>query len=197
MTKLLIGSVCNEVESQTSTICVPRSRSISHGSRCSVNELEDTVGRPIPSYPPPTVFPRVLEKAQRDQCELILIHPPGNLVPTTLRDVGTISTPDSQHSSVTIPASRSDPSQSLQDGSLEAFQSTLPPVSVVSTPQQESTLAIYESKWRIFTAWSNIHDINPLSASESVVSGFLHTETLAISTTAGYQMAIKTTFSNC
>ena len=40
----LTGSVCNEVESQTSTICVPRSRSISNGSRCSVNELECTVG---------------------------------------------------------------------------------------------------------------------------------------------------------
>ena len=35
----IIGSVCNEVESQTSTICVPCSRSTSHGSRCSVNEL--------------------------------------------------------------------------------------------------------------------------------------------------------------
>ena len=33
----IIGSVCNEVESQTSTICVPYSRSTSHGSRWSVN----------------------------------------------------------------------------------------------------------------------------------------------------------------
>ena len=31
------------------TFCVPRSRSISHGSRCSVNELEDTVGIRIPT----------------------------------------------------------------------------------------------------------------------------------------------------
>ena len=36
---------------------------------------------------------------------------PGDLVPTGLRDVGTISTPDTQHSSVTIPALRSDPSR--------------------------------------------------------------------------------------
>ena len=32
---------------------------------------------------------------------------PGNLVPTTLRVVGTISTPDTQHTSVTIPEVRS------------------------------------------------------------------------------------------
>ena len=40
----IIGYVCNEVESQTSNICVSRPRPISHGSRCSVNELVDTVG---------------------------------------------------------------------------------------------------------------------------------------------------------
>ena len=45
----IIRSVCNKVESQTSTICVPCSRSISHGSRCSVNELEGTVGTRIPT----------------------------------------------------------------------------------------------------------------------------------------------------
>ena len=49
MGNALTGSVCNEVESQTSTICVPHSRSISHGSRCSVNELEGTVGIHIPT----------------------------------------------------------------------------------------------------------------------------------------------------
>ena len=68
----------------------------------------------------------------------------------------------------------------------------------VSRPQRESTLAMYESKWRIFTASCNIQHINPLSATESVVSDFLlhlHTEKhLAISTIAGYQMAITNTF---
>ena len=67
----------------------------------------------------------------------------------------------------------------------------------VSRPQGESTLAIYESKWRIFTAWCNIQHINPLSATKSVVSDFLlhlHTEKhLGISTIAGYQMAIANT----
>ena len=76
----------------------------------------------------------------------------------------------------------------------ETFRSTLTPVSVEPS---ESTLAIYESKWRIFTAWCNIQHINPLLATESVVLDFLlhlHTEKhLAISSIAGYQMAIANT----
>ena len=45
----IIGSDCNEVESQTSTICVPCFRSINHDSRWSVNELEGSVGIRIPT----------------------------------------------------------------------------------------------------------------------------------------------------
>ena len=67
----------------------------------------------------------------------------------------------------------------------------------ISRPQRESTLAMYESKWRIFTAWCNIQNINPLPASENVLSDFLlhlHTEKhLAISTIACYQMTIAST----
>ena len=130
----------------------------------------------------------------------------GDLIPTTLRDVGTISTQDTQHSSVTIPALRSDPPRYVQSPATHVgnIRDTLcsrdPWVDVasrVSRPQRESTLAIYESKRRIFTAWCNIQHINPLSATESVVSDFLlylHTEKhLAISAVACYQMAIANT----
>ena len=107
---------------------------------------------------------------------------PGDLVPTTLRDVGIISTPDTQHSSVTLPALRSDPSRYVQSPAthVESIRDTfcsrdrsVDVASHASRPQRESTLAIYESKWRIFTDWCNIQHINPLSATESVVSDFL------------------------
>ena len=131
----------------------------------------------------------------------------GDLVPTTLRVVGTIFSLDTQHSSVTIPASRSDPSQSVQspDTCMESIQDALcsrgflvDVISRLSRLHQESNLSIYESKWRIFTAWCNIQHINPLSsATGSVVSDFLlhlHMEKrLAISTIASYQMAIAST----
>ena len=106
----LTVSVYNKVESQTSTICVPCSRSISHGTRCSVNELEGTVGICIPTTEAregPTGPVRT-----GPHCHTLA---PGDVVPITLSDVGTISTPDIQHYSVTI---------------AEAFRLTLPPVSV-------------------------------------------------------------------
>ena len=185
---------------------VPRPRPISHGSRCSVNELEDTVGIRIPTTSSVTTGAResAMGQVRTDtQCPTLA---PGNVVATTLRDVSTTSTPDTQHSSVTIPASRSDPSRSVQSPAtrMESIRDALcnrgfsvDVASRVSRPQRESTVAIYESKWRIFTAWCNIQHINPLSASDNVVSDFLlhlHTEKhLAISTIAGYQMAIAST----
>ena len=162
----IIGSVYNEVESQTSTICVPRSRSISHGSRCSVNELEGTVGIRMPTTNSATTGAREgpTGPVRTDpHCPTLA---PGDLVPSTLRDVGTISTPDTQHSSVTIPASRSDTSKYVQSPAtrVESIRDTLcsrgfsiDVTSRVSRPQRESTLAIYESKRRmIFTAWCRI-----------------------------------------
>ena len=185
---------------------VPRPRPISHGSRCSVNELEDTVGIRIPTTSSVTTGARESTTGQVRTDTHCPTLAPGNVVATTLRDVSTTSTPDTQHSSVTIPASRSDPPQSVQSPAtrVESIQDALysrgfsvDVASRVSRPQRESTLAIYESKWRIFTAWCNIQHINPLSASENVVSDFflhLHTEKhLAISTIAGYQMAITST----
>ncbi|KAI0223810.1 hypothetical protein LSAT2_025069 [Lamellibrachia satsuma] len=66
-----------------------------------------------------------------------------------------------------------------------------------SRPQRESTLAIYECKWRIFSTWCITQQVNPLLATENVVSDFLlhlHTEKqLAISTIEGYQMALPST----
>ena len=99
----IIGSVYNEVESQTLTICVPCCRPISHGSRCSVNELDGTVGIRIPTTSSVNMGARegATGPVRTDRhCPILA---PGDLVPTTLRYVGTISTPDTQHSSVTFP----------------------------------------------------------------------------------------------
>ena len=150
------------------------------------------------AQPPPALLPRVLEKAQQDQYELILIAPHwpqaiwfplllGMLVQSPLR----ISNIPRLLFQLWGQIHR-DTSNTLcsRDLSVDVASS-------VSRPQLESTLAVYESKWRTFTAWCNIQHINPLSTTESVVSDFLlnlHTENnLAISTIAGYQMAIANT----
>ena len=172
----------------------------------AVNELECTMGIHIATTSSVTTGAR---EGPAGPVRTYLHCPtlaPGDLVPTTLRDAGTISIPDNQHSSFTIPALRLDSSRYVQSPAarVEGIRDTLcsrdlsvDVASRVSRPQRESTLAIYESKWRIFTAWCNIQHINPLSATESVVSDFLlhlYTEkNLAISTIAGYQMAMANT----
>ena len=155
------------------------------------------------AYPPQTLLPRLLEKAQQDQCELILIVPYWpQWFPLLFRML--VQSPLRMPN---IPRLLSQASRYVQSQAahVKSIQDTLcsrdlsvDVASHVSRPQRESTLAMYESKWRIFTASCNIQHINPLSATESVVSDFLlhlHTEKhLAISTIAGYQMAITNTF---
>ena len=61
-------------------------------------------------------------------------------------------------------------------------------------PQRESTLAIYESKWRAFLSWCHSRQVDPVSASAAEVADFLlHLSTekkLRLSTIEGYRMAI-------
>ena len=146
------------------------------------------------AYPPPALLPRVLEKAQQDQCELILIAPHwpqaiwfqlllGMLVQSPLwipNIPWLLSQPWGQI--------HRDPSNLQLHAWRISIDFSVDVAFRVSRPQRESTLAIYESKWRIFTVWGNTQHFNPLSATESLVSDFLlyfHTEKyLAISTIA-------------
>ena len=125
-----------------SIICVQRSRSISRGSRCSVNELEGTVGIRIPTTSAVATGAREDPAGPVRNCPHCDTLTPGDVVLTTLRDIGSITTPDNQQLSVAMisyqvdptssymlfskikpcmskyiplhPTSRSDPSQSVQ-----------------------------------------------------------------------------------
>ena len=61
-------------------------------------------------------------------------------------------------------------------------------------PQRESTLAVYESKWRSFVSWCHTREVDPIAASAAEVADFLlHLSTekkLQLSTIEGYRMAI-------
>ena len=61
-------------------------------------------------------------------------------------------------------------------------------------PQRESTLAVYESKWRSFVSWCHTREVDPIAASAAEVADFLlqlSTEKkLQLSTIEGYRMAI-------
>ena len=129
-----------------------------------------------------------------------------NLVSTSPRDVGEFPFTDPQHPSITVATMRTNPSRSLQytvtrmENTRDTLSSRSFSVKVASHASElhrEPTLASYESKWRIFSTWDITQHVNPLSATESIVSDFLlhlHIEKqLAISTFEWYQMAIAST----
>jgi len=86
----------------TSTICVTRSRSISHGSRCSINELEGTVVIRL------STTSSVATGVQEGPAGPVRTDPhchtlaPGDVVPTTLMDIGPISSTYTLPLSVTM-----------------------------------------------------------------------------------------------
>lgn len=66
----------------------------------------------------------------------------------------------------------------------------------ITRPNRASTPAVYEAKWRIFSAWCARRKINPLQASAPDVSDFLPAkfdQGLAHSTLTGYRMVIAKT----
>ena len=200
------GSVRHEMEPQASPVRVTRPRSFSHGSRCSINELEGNVGICLPSTSSVTTDPPEGSTGPvRTDTHRPMLDTSG-LVSTPSRDADRFPSTDTQHSSVTVPTTRPGPSRPVQSTAtrVESIRDALcnrgfsiDVASRVSRPQRDSTLAIYESKWRIFSDWCVAQQMDPLSSSESVVSNFLlhlHTDKhLAISTIAGYQMAIAST----
>ena len=180
--------------------------SIGHGSGCTTNELEGNVGICLPTSSSVTTSSRESPTRLVRTDPHCLTLTTCNLVSTSHRDVGGFPFTDPQHPSITVATTRTNPSRSLQytvthmENIRDALGSrgfSVDLASQASRPQRESTLAIYESKWRIFSTWGITQQVNPLSATESVVSDVLlhlHTEKqLAISTIEGYQLAIAST----
>ena len=179
--------------------------SIGHVSGRTTNELEGNVGICLPTSSSVTTSSRESPTRLVRTDPHCLTLTTCNLVSTSHRDVGGFPFTDPQHPSITVATTRTNPSRSLQYTvtHMENIRDSLGSrgfsdlASHASRPQRESTLAIYESKWRIFSTWGITQQVNPLSATESVVSDVLlhlHTEKqLAISTIEGYQLAIANT----
>ena len=66
----------------------------------------------------------------------------------------------------------------------------------IARPNRTSTLAVYQSKWRVFSSWCNSGKIDPLEASVPQIADFVldkFMSGLAPSTLAGYRTAIAKT----
>ena len=199
------GSLCNKVQSQTTQVCVPSTRSTSMESRCSQPELGEYGCLRVPSC---VSFgqggvqdPRSGSSQVGSDCSRVAQH--------------ALVLGSSQHvcSDSSLPSKRGEPADpTVQSVSPQRSPRAQPPrlaprassiqaqgfsnevATRIEAPQRQSTRAIYESKWSIFVKWCESHKVDFGSPSLTQVAEFLlflfKEKNLQPSTIDGYRTAI-------
>ena len=199
------GSLCNKVQSQTTQVCVPSTRSTGMESRCSHPELGEYGCLRVPSC---VSFgqggvqdPRSGSSQVGSDCSRVAQH--------------ALVLGSSQHvcSDSSLPSKRGEPADpTVQSVSPQRSPRAQPPrlaprassiqaqgfsnevATRIEAPQRQSTRAIYESKWSIFVKWCESHKVDFGSPSLTQVAEFLlflfKEKNLQPSTIDGYRTAI-------
>ena len=199
------GSLCNKVQSQTTQVCVPSTRSTGMESRCSQPELGEYGCLRVPSC---VSFgqggvqdPRSGSSQVGSDCSRVAQH--------------ALVLGSSQHvcSDSSLPSKRGEPADpTVQSVSPQRSPRAQPPclaprassiqaqgfsdevATRIEAPQRQSTRAIYESKWSIFVKWCESHKVDFGSPSLNQVAEFLlflfKEKNLQPSTIDGYRTAI-------
>ena len=199
------GSLCNKVQSQTTQVCVPSTRSTGMESRCSQPELGEYGCLRVPSC---VSFgqggvqdPRSGSSQVGSDCSRVAQH--------------ALVLGSSQHvcSDSSLPSKRGEPADpTVQSVSPQRSPRAQPPrlaprassiqaqgfsnevATRIEAPQRQSTRAIYESKWSIFVKWCESHKVDFGSPSLTQVAEFLlflfKEKNLQPSTIDGYRTAI-------
>ena len=199
------GSLCNKVQSQTTQVCVPSTRSAGMESRCSQPELGEYGCLRVPSC---VSFgqggvqdPRSGSSQVGSDCSRVAQH--------------ALVLGSSQHvcSDSSLPSKRGEPADpTVQSVSPQRSPRAQPPrlaprassiqaqgfsnevATRIEAPQRQSTRAIYESKWSIFVKWCESHKVDFGSPSLTQVAEFLlflfKEKNLQPSTIDGYRTAI-------
>ena len=196
--------VRHEVQLPLTSVCLSGPRRKSHGGRRDVPELEGNVGICLSSTGASTT------RSAEDSTTSPRGHPHSSSVARSSVVRSSTATPGR------LPSASSSSHRSL-DTRLTApprpFKPEVSRVEIVgqalwqqgfseqvaeraARPQRESTLLVYESKWRRFVGWCSQRKVDPFTASVAVVGDFLlhlFDQKLAISTLEGYRMAIANT----
>ena len=199
------GSLCNKVQSQTTQVCVPSTRSTSMESRCSQPELGEYGCLRVPSC---VSFgqggiqdPRSGSSQVDPDCSRVAQH--------------ALVLGSGQHvcSESSLPSKRGEPADpTVQSVSPQRSPRAQPPrlaprassiqtqgfsdevATRIEAPQRQSTRAVYESKWSIFVKWCESHKVDFGSPSLNQVAEFLlflfKEKNLQPSTIDGYRTAI-------
>ena len=200
-----IRSICNQIQSQTSQICVSGSRPVGLESRC----LESSVGglgrlclspgcssgtgghqtggpRMSPNHLDCSGMAKhatVLGPSQHVSANSPLTSQGGEFANSTVQPVSAQSSPQPK-SACLVPRATA-----IQQAGFSDEVATR-----IEAPQRRSTRAVYESKWAVFVRWCEEHKVDFGSPSIKQIADFLlylfQEKLLQPSTIDGYRTAI-------
>ena len=199
------GSLCNKVQSQTTQVCVPSTRSTGMESRCSQPDLGEygclRISSCVSFGQGGIQDPRSGSSQVGPDCSRVAQH--------------ALVLGSGQHvcSDSSLPSKRGEPAHpTIQSVSPQRSPRAQPPrlaprassiqaqgfsdevATRIEAPQRQSTRAVYESKWSIFVKWCESHKVDFGSPSLNQVAEFLlflfKEKNLQPSTIDGYRTAI-------
>jgi len=202
-------SVCNSMEQQASLVHFADPRSQSLGGRCPHLGLERHVCLCLPSN---STDATGLSQDQSISVQSTLSSTSVEGSSLVSRPSGTLdrvsqssssasgSTQTTQVLSVSLPSGIPEaPRVALVEQRLRDQGFSQSVSSRIAQSNRRSSLAVYESKWRIFDGWCRERQVDPITASVARIADFLadkFQEGKAYSTLAGYRTAIAKTLSH-
>lgn len=201
-------SVCHQVQSPSTSVCVPSSRPSCMGSRCSIPELELSGGLRVPPVRANS------SSVEQDQDLLLQNHPHSPLVAPEVLVLGSPKSPQGLPKSPAPeagppvsegqpPPSRSCPSApsrlAVIRGALRKRKFSSRATSLITAARRESTSAVYNAKWKVYVDWCSEEQVDPLRPSMRRLADFFiflfDVKKLAVSTIKGYRSMISHTLS--
>ena len=206
------GPVCNPPQQQASGVCVPRGRPTSGGCRCHVDVMEGNVRLRIP--PICDAGASTGESAQGSSLRDDSSRPEmaqSVLVRQTFGPTSRLSFGPATEGRSTVPAPQP-PETPVSPGGvptrLEAVKRSLTErgfsqtaADQISRGRRQSSRAVYDSKWRIFSGWCAGQSVDPFQVTIPQLADFFvflfQVKHLNTRTIKGYRSAISSTISAC
>lgn len=202
------GLICHSSQPSSTTVCFTSSGSSSLGSRCSVPQLEPHIRLCVPSLHPHSSV------SEENQGVKVPSHSDSPLVAPEIL-VQRSSGPTLGSSSLSTAATRSSLSKRSGNSSrpkhsppsrlafirhsLRKKRFSSKAAEFVSKARRDSTTAVYNAKWKIFTDWCSRKKVDPVYPSLRRIADFFiflfEKKNLSVSTIRGYRSMLSQTLS--
>ena len=202
-----VGLVCHSLDTPAAQVCVPVSRRSGMGHGRSVDQLgrDDSLRVSADDHDRPgagegaVVGGSAMPSSAQVAHTGMVLDPSGSpgRFPTEDSNLQEASTA-TQSSSVSHQSGRTEPTRvaRIKAGLMEAGFSE-EAAARAAKPQRQSSLSLYQSRWRIFCSWCNRREIDPYLSTVQQIADFLlflfHVQGCVPTTVAGYRTAISQT----